>query len=808
MNKPICILLLCIAFSGWEIPSDAVARQLDIFKSAEPFSIHFLFKKTIPDLERLETGDIDAVLPQLVQAEPQLTRLDERNLLYLIMGYLYLIKEEPERSLDFLSSKIRGNFILQDYRMVFEAQARILMAKQSSASGNTVAAVSNLEKASQLYLDLHRAYPASPYQNELPRLLAETEKQIGDIYFDTKEYRTAWQYYRKALMREFAGNETHQVEVHLALARTYEVESNLEEALDIYTFLLDQNADPKVVSAARNFLDTRRQDMVKQKLPVEALDRHLNPSMLNRETPRKLTARKFTDSDYGNAHVQEFYAAAGENDFARVFDAALRVLTEVPGLLEARGVISKTNQKIYSFVQAGNGWDEAIDRILHLYPPMELRRLGFLLWRNQYSEQAARAYAMILEEHPLEVESCHMALYFLGRIHEDLGDHERALEHYRRLLDQYNYGDYVRSAEFKIPWIHRLRGNLELAEQEFQSILDQFDPKSAEYENDLLNAYSFVAASHYWLAQTKAALNKMDERDMELRKLVELHPLSFYSMLARVELNMNSLSFVQKEPAPPDSQARQPGLGEMGRKHLKRAEKLIAIGLLQKGLHELSQVTHGHESAEFMNHLIQLFLNAGGYQRSISLSWTLSRRNNHDSVPLNLIETLFPAAYLEKAKTEAAPYKLDPYLVLALMRQESAFNPNAHSSADAMGLMQLIPQTAKRVARSLGEPAPGSDDLKSPALNIKLGVKYLNHLLEMFGDNPVFALAAYNAGPGKVRQWIQIRSSLKDIEFIESIPYNETRNYVKKVLRNYVIYKKLYEQQDFSTWEQVLTIRR
>ena len=177
-------------------------------------------------------------------------------------------------------------------------------------------------------------------------------------------------------------------------------------------------------------------------------------------------------------------------------------------------------------------------------------------------------------------------------------------------------------------------------------------------------------------------------------------------------------------------------------------------------------------------------------------------------MPGSLIETLFPLAFLDKAREEAEPYNLDPFLVLALMRQESAFNPNARSSANAVGLMHLIPPTARRVARSLGETNPGTDDLKNPSLNIKLGVKYLNQLLERFQDNPVFALAAYNAGPHKVKQWIEIRSALKDLEFIESIPYNETRNYVKKVLRNYVIYKTLYDKQNVSSWKQILSIRR
>jgi len=809
MNTRIQLAAVFLALGLCLLPDPSSARQLDIFRSTQPFPIHFLFENRIPDLERLETEEIDAVLPNLLQAEAKMKSLEQRNLLYLVTGYLYLIKEEPERALGFLNQKIRGNFILQDFRMVFESDARILLARRALENGHPETAIENLNKAVEIYLDLHRAYPASPYHGEVPRRLAEAEKLLGDAHFTTQQYRPAWQYYRKALMREFVDNEEHQAQVHLALARTYEAEGDLEEAFDIFIYLLDNHPSDEAKNAAREFLNVRRQALAERKLPISALEERIQPSDSRTASFSKRTARKNGSNGYHNPLVREFYDAVKAEEFTRIFEAAFQVLSESPGLMEARGVIPKTNQKIFEFIDKGNAWNDDIDNVIHLYPPMELRRLAFLLWRNLYSEQAARAYEVILEEHPTEVESSHMALYFLGRIHEDLGKHDRALEFYQRLLEQYDYGDYTRSAEFKVPWVHRLQGKLDLAEQEFESILNAFDPHAPEYETDLLSAYNFVAASRYWLAQTKEALNKPEEKNVELRKLVELHPLNFYAMLARVELSMNPLSFVKEETPDPETVERQPGLGEMGRKRLKRAEKLIAIGLLEKGLDELSRVTHGRESPEFVNHLIQLFLKAGGYQRSISLSWNLSRRNNHDSVPVSLIETLFPLAFLDKARAEAEPYNLDPFLVLALMRQESAFNPNARSSANAVGLMQLIPPTARTVARSIGEPDPVPDDLKKPSLNIKLGVKYLNQLLETFQDNPIFALAAYNAGPHKVKQWIEIRSALKDLEFIESIPYNETRNYVKKVLRNYVIYKTLYDdKQNVSSWKQILSIRR
>ena len=225
------------------------------------------------------------------------------------------------------------------------------------------------------------------------------------------------------------------------------------------------------------------------------------------------------------------------------------------------------------------------------------------------------------------------------------------------------------------------------------------------------------------------------------------------------------------------------------------------------GMKELSLITQEEDNQEFLYYLAQLFKKAGGYQRAISLSWGISRNNRHDSISPSLAEILFPKPYVEKAIQESSQYNLSPYLVMGLMRQESAFNKKVVSSANAIGLMQLLPTTATRVARSMGTELPDQNDLKKPAVNIQLGVKYLSGLLNDFEDNIIFALASYNAGPSKVRQWMEIRSDLKPLEFMESIPYKETRNYVKKVLRNYVIYKTLYGEGGIHDFQSILTVR-
>ena len=129
------------------------------------------------------------------------------------------------------------------------------------------------------------------------------------------------------------------------------------------------------------------------------------------------------------------------------------------------------------------------------------------------------------------------------------------------------------------------------------------------------------------------------------------------------------------------------------------------------------------------------------------------------------------------------------------MRQESVFNPDALSSAGARGLMQIMPATAEELVAQLRLPALTLEQLHDPTVSITLGTQYLASLLQRYHGNMVLALAAYNAGPGRVSRWREQWPDLPMDEFIEIIPIEETRFYVKYVLRNLMLYERLYKEK-------------
>jgi soluble lytic murein transglycosylase len=170
-------------------------------------------------------------------------------------------------------------------------------------------------------------------------------------------------------------------------------------------------------------------------------------------------------------------------------------------------------------------------------------------------------------------------------------------------------------------------------------------------------------------------------------------------------------------------------------------------------------------------------------------------RHGGEGVPQRFFEILYPLAYWDTIKAEAERRGHDPYLIASIIRQESGFEPTTVSNAGAVGLMQIMPAEAARIATAGGLNEVTRDDLFIPQTNIAVGAAEFTQKLAAMSNNTTLAIAAYNAGQGPVSDWMQ-RTPIDDIDvFIESIPYAETRLYVKTVTRNRNEYLRIYERK-------------
>lgn len=153
---------------------------------------------------------------------------------------------------------------------------------------------------------------------------------------------------------------------------------------------------------------------------------------------------------------------------------------------------------------------------------------------------------------------------------------------------------------------------------------------------------------------------------------------------------------------------------------------------------------------------------------------------------------MYPLYYYEDIRREAARYDLDPLLVAAVVRVESSFVRDRVSKVGAVGLMQLMPETARWIVQQPGAPKVSTDDLTDPEASLAMGSWYLSYLIERFHGNTVAAVAAYNAGPNRVERWLKEGQWDGTLEHADRIPVGETRHFVQRVFYNFDRYKEIY----------------
>lgn len=159
-----------------------------------------------------------------------------------------------------------------------------------------------------------------------------------------------------------------------------------------------------------------------------------------------------------------------------------------------------------------------------------------------------------------------------------------------------------------------------------------------------------------------------------------------------------------------------------------------------------------------------------------------------------MLTKVYKLEYTEYVKKYANEYNVDEYLIYAIIKAESNFEPNAESHRGAKGLMQLMYSTAEDISKRIGIEL-NEDNILEPDININLGTKYISMLIQKY-NNINLALAAYNAGSGNVDGWIEKGTLKSDGSDIENVPFTETNNYVRKILRDYEIYKNVYEESN------------
>ncbi len=321
------------------------------------------------------------------------------------------------------------------------------------------------------------------------------------------------------------------------------------------------------------------------------------------------------------------------------------------------------------------------------------------------------------------------------------------------------------------------------------------------------NTFRLVAESHanglepqglYWQARADEHENRQKATDL-YAKLCDRHAYSYYCQLAaqRAGLPIAAPAIPATDTSASEETDRLP---ENRRPEIERhpayqrGVELKILGLGQDASRELGYLTELFSRDQDVLLAFSAMLNeAGAYYPALRVAKVHFRdklERSGAATATALWTVAYPTGLLPLIEAQGVK-SVDPLLAAAIIREESQYDEKAVSMVGAIGLMQLMPVTANAVAQRFGMPAVGRDDLFDQETNIRLGVRYLGQLLEQYGGNLAYAVAAYNAGPIAVNNWIAMHRGRDQDEFVELIPYQETRLYVKRVLRSYGEYVRL-----------------
>jgi soluble lytic murein transglycosylase len=253
------------------------------------------------------------------------------------------------------------------------------------------------------------------------------------------------------------------------------------------------------------------------------------------------------------------------------------------------------------------------------------------------------------------------------------------------------------------------------------------------------------------------------------------------------------------QPAPPQF-VDEPAPADNLR--LQRAKLLENGAMFDFAVREL-QLAKDEDDGSWVNREIARVYQAGGHydralealKRAVPTYFAL----DVNALPRTYWEALFPRPFWTELTRYANANDLDPFLVASLIRQESEFNPTVISYANAWGLMQVLPSTGSKLAREMKIGRFNSNLLLDPSTNLQLGTHYFRALIDRFGGKVEYALAAYNAGADRVDDWLSIGHYRDTAEFVESIPFTQTREYVQAILRNAMVYRQLYGEASAQT---------
>ncbi len=619
----------------------------------------------------------------------------------------------------------------EDYRLYFRARAFEMAGDFTGAT--------------ELYATLGTAIPQSVYADEARErhLLAGTAAGNGATMVERAE---TWQNAGKSRFDSFRRS--------LVLGGVYEAAGRVTEAVDIYrSITIIYPASSIAVEARKHLARLNAQGIEAEPLSRDELRRRADNFYATRVWDAAADDyAQLLKTAVSKAERQELLLRRGITRFYR------RAYSQAEGIFDQARKLLPESEKGYEaqfwFAYSLSGLGRA-DRALAEYERLQSR----LLKANKWLGWAAKAQ------------------FKIGLIHLQEGDNAKSEAAYELYLKRYPTAGEGSDATWNLAWA---RYN----QKKYREAREAFSDRASR--ND-----SLAPAARYWMARCTHEMGQPEQARKEFAALAESMPLHYYGLLASARLGQAADQPARATFFPGEVTDALSGAPEF---HVQRGAILAEMGRGAEAEREFLAALSDAGTREAAFATARLLKAAGRYNAAQRLVWSWFERDilKNDLVYTDLWELAYPVAFESLVATQAGTHGTDPHIVLSLMREESRYQPDVASPADAYGLLQLIEPTARRVAQRIGLPAPSRTDLYQPELNITLGTAYISSLLQNYENNLFLAFAGYNGGPHNVDRWLKSWEGVEMDEFVERIPFTETRNYVKKVTTSLLRYQYLY----------------
>jgi soluble lytic murein transglycosylase len=425
-------------------------------------------------------------------------------------------------------------------------------------------------------------------------------------------------------------------------------------------------------------------------------------------------------------------------------------------------------------------------------------------------ERGIRTFARILDSFP-ESEWADDALFLTGNIYREANDMKKALTFYSRLASEYPDSRFADSSIWWRAWSYYAAGEYSRTEQTLQELVIRY-PKSF-----------LVNQALYWQGRTAERTGQTGKARVYFGKVLKRGPYTYYGYRAAERLGTmdGTSAVVNADPAPEvipacaeesciedplfsfETDDGPPVWTEDARRLLsaepsfRKTLELMHLDLRKEAAAELWFLQERiPRKRGLLIGLSKAFFELGDYYRSLVLVIRNYERyldGEVREIPGDLWLLAYPQGYWDSILAYARKYGQDPYFIAAIIRAESQFHAEALSPAGARGVMQVMPSTGEWIAQTIRLQGFDGGKLFDSDTAINLGTWYISHLMKRFKNDPLLVAAAYNAGPEAVNGWLARNGPvIERDEFVEFIPFSETRGYVKKVLRNYAEYKRIY----------------